>query len=471
MTVSFPWVAASAAGSVTPPTPQARVQEQAQHASFSSTLPGAPTAGNVLLAMGTGQSFAVVNSADGWAEVDRHEGLVTPGGETIYAVVAWKRAGSGESSTQTPFTGTATDQDAVSIIEISNCGDLPGSLESLTWASPASPTSGTGSADATATAVTAADNDFAVGFVGWYYFYPYFDTVRLLGTGWTNIDGDVQLASAGVVGSQAVATAGTTLTATGDISHPWYHLITCLLVFSVTVRDSLSPLAPPSGSPLQPLTAPTITSVTPVYPNSGGGVAGATASIVVVDPGGNVTWKVQWKLTADTVWTDAGSSYTADGGTTIQTGLIPATGSVDFQVAYIAGSQVSPWSSTTTATIAAPVTGTSTLTASEALTAGQIVNIWASSGAEVRPADVSDDAHGADGFVLAGFASAATATVYLPGQVITGLTGLTPGATYFLAASGGVTVTAPSSGWRQVVGKALSATTLLFQPDQGTFLS
>lgn len=119
---------------------------------------------------------------------------------------------------------------------------------------------------------------------------------------------------------------------------------------------TLPTLAPPSGSPLQPLTAPTISSVTPVYPNSGGGVQGARASIVVADPGGNITWKVQWKLSADSAWTDAGSSYTATGTPlTILTGLIPATGSVDFQVAYIAGSQVSPWSATDTETIAAAV--------------------------------------------------------------------------------------------------------------------
>ena len=111
------------------------------------------------------------------------------------------------------------------------------------------------------------------------------------------------------------------------------------------------------------------------------------------------------------------------------------------------------------------------ITASVNLTAGQIVNIFSSSGAaEVRPADIVDDTKGADGFVLAAVTSGNPATVYGRGSNITGLSGLTPGATYWLASSGALTATEPSSGWRQVVGKALSATTLRFDPDQGDLL-
>jgi hypothetical protein len=111
------------------------------------------------------------------------------------------------------------------------------------------------------------------------------------------------------------------------------------------------------------------------------------------------------------------------------------------------------------------------LVAGAILTAAQIVNIFSSAGAaKVRPADIADDSKTADGFVLAGVASGAVATVYGRGATITGLAGLTAGATYWLAASGGITATVPASGWRQAVGKALSATALHFDPDQGTLL-
>lgn len=112
-----------------------------------------------------------------------------------------------------------------------------------------------------------------------------------------------------------------------------------------------------------------------------------------------------------------------------------------------------------------------TLIAAANLSAGQIVNIFSSGGAaKVQPADVADDTKGADGFVSSAVTSGNPATVYVRGATIAGLLSLTPGATYWLAASGAITATEPSSGWNQVVGKALSATTLLFDPQQGDLL-
>jgi hypothetical protein len=477
MTVSFPWVLATDV--TTPPTPAPtpnRVQEVSQWSSREAVFGSAPTAGSVLWALGTGLSPLPVNTADGWAIIDTYEGITSGSGDVgaIYGVVAWKRAGASESTTQVPFSGSVSNnQDATSIIEIEHCGDLPGALESLTWASPVSPTSGTGNADATATAVTAYDNDFAVCMGGWVYVWPFFDTLMITGAGWGFPHGATGAgSSATVVASQVVATAGTTVSGTVDIGHPWHKLIAVVAVFNTQTRYTLPPLGPPSGSPLQPLDAPTIISVTPNYLDSGGGVQGARLLVEVDDPAAdNATWKLQWKKSGDSLWTQLPGPLDAEDvpPLTIQTGLIAASGSIDVQVAYVTASQVSPWSATTTVSVAAPSTVATTLTASEALTAGQIVSIWSSSGAaKVRKANATDDTKSAHGFVLANVLSGATATIYLPGQVVTGLVGLTPGATYYLDTTGGaITDTQPSTSGNLVqrVGFALSATTLLFEPE------
>jgi len=105
-----------------------------------------------------------------------------------------------------------------------------------------------------------------------------------------------------------------------------------------------------------------------------------------------------------------------------------------------------------------------TLTAGEALSAGNLVYI--SAAGTVLKADANAVAKAAVGFVLASVANAATGTVYFEGS-ITGLTGLTPGATYFLsgAATGAITTTIPTAAGSivQQVGVATSATTLTFE--------
>jgi hypothetical protein len=111
---------------------------------------------------------------------------------------------------------------------------------------------------------------------------------------------------------------------------------------------------------------------------------------------------------------------------------------------------------------------TAIVPASEALAAGDLVNLWTDTGAiKARKADASTSGKEAVGFVLAAVESAANATVYFDGT-ITGLTGLTPGARYYLsaAAAGGVVTTAPSSAGNivQEVGYALAAESLSFEP-------
>lgn len=118
-----------------------------------------------------------------------------------------------------------------------------------------------------------------------------------------------------------------------------------------------------------------------------------------------------------------------------------------------------------TATLAAP---SASIQASEALTAGQLVNLYTSAGAaRIRKANATDSSKPANAFTLASISSGASGAIYFVGQIITGLSGLTPGTTYYLDTTGGaITATPPSSSGNgvQEVGVALSATTLLFHP-------
>lgn len=114
-----------------------------------------------------------------------------------------------------------------------------------------------------------------------------------------------------------------------------------------------------------------------------------------------------------------------------------------------------------------------TLTASEDIAAGDFVNIHDSSGAKVRKADATDDTRPVDGYAPAAILTAASGAVVCPGKRITGLSGLTPGADYWLSeTAGAITATAPSSSGNRVqfVGKAVSATELFFHPDRGVIL-
>lgn len=108
---------------------------------------------------------------------------------------------------------------------------------------------------------------------------------------------------------------------------------------------------------------------------------------------------------------------------------------------------------------------TAVINASEALAAGDLVNIWNNSGtANVRKADASTAGKEAHGFVLAAVAIGQPATVYFEGTN-TQMTGLTPGRQYLSTTPGKTSATAPTGSGQvaQVVGFAVSATAMNFQ--------
>lgn len=105
--------------------------------------------------------------------------------------------------------------------------------------------------------------------------------------------------------------------------------------------------------------------------------------------------------------------------------------------------------------------------ASEALSAGDLVNLWSDSGTlKARKADATAGiAKTADGFVKSAVSLGANATVYLDGTNAN-LTGLTVGAQYYLSSTaGGVTTTIPTTAGYgyQYVGKATATTELIFE--------
>lgn len=106
---------------------------------------------------------------------------------------------------------------------------------------------------------------------------------------------------------------------------------------------------------------------------------------------------------------------------------------------------------------------TALITTSEALAAGDLVNIWESTGAKARKADPLAAGKEAHGFVLLSAASGAQATVYFEGTN-TSVTGLVPGAQFLGTTAGKCTNTAPTASGSVVqrVGFAISATAMNF---------
>lgn len=107
---------------------------------------------------------------------------------------------------------------------------------------------------------------------------------------------------------------------------------------------------------------------------------------------------------------------------------------------------------------------TATITASEALSAGDWVNVWNSTGAKVRKADATTAGKEAHGFVLAAVSNGAAATVYFEGQN-TAVTGQTAGVVYLSTTAGAGSATAPTGAGNVVqrIGFAVSATSVNFQ--------
>jgi hypothetical protein len=110
------------------------------------------------------------------------------------------------------------------------------------------------------------------------------------------------------------------------------------------------------------------------------------------------------------------------------------------------------------------VGNTKSITTSEALSAGDMVNIHISSGVKARKADNTSAAKYATHFVISSFSSGASALLYPLGSINTGVSGLTAGTEYWLGATGGLVIAGslPSSAGNlhQFIGVALSATEL-----------
>ena len=111
------------------------------------------------------------------------------------------------------------------------------------------------------------------------------------------------------------------------------------------------------------------------------------------------------------------------------------------------------------------------LLASETLAPGAMVNIWDNAGvANLRNANATDATKPVDGFTVFGAVAGTWADIWGSGNVIKNLAGLTPGAQYWLSTTGGqITLAAPATtgNWDQQVGKALSPTSLFFNPNTG----
>lgn len=240
------------------------------------------------------------------------------------------------------------------------------------------------------------------------------------------------------------------------------------------------------GQALQDISTCTPYTYTPTGIGFGGGSGGVpTAPTGFSATGGDTQVALAWSanpltdnVTAYEVWRAAGTGQPFSSASLIATtgalaytdsGLPISTGYTYFLVALNAvgsSGHTSGEDATTTATgFGGPITGSAT--ASEAIAAGAVCYVYSSSGATVENANATDLTKPANAFVLAAYLTSATATVHFAGELITGLSGLTPGATYWLDVTpGGITTTPPSTAGNgaQIVGVALTASELFFDP-------
>lgn len=117
--------------------------------------------------------------------------------------------------------------------------------------------------------------------------------------------------------------------------------------------------------------------------------------------------------------------------------------------------------------------GTRAIVASEALSAGDLVNVWSDAGVpKVRLASAVAKGKDANGWVAAGYGSGATAVMNF-GGVDTAVSGLSIGPQWLSVTPGKTTSTAPSGSGQvvQKVGFAYSATEFMFQPQTPITLS
>lgn len=115
---------------------------------------------------------------------------------------------------------------------------------------------------------------------------------------------------------------------------------------------------------------------------------------------------------------------------------------------------------------------TAAVTASEALAAGDWVNIWNSTGAKARKADATTAGKECHGFVLAAVANGAVATVYFEGTN-NQVTGQTPGTVFLGTTAGAGQAAAPTAAGQVVqrLGVAVSTTAVNFEPQQHIVLA
>jgi hypothetical protein len=106
--------------------------------------------------------------------------------------------------------------------------------------------------------------------------------------------------------------------------------------------------------------------------------------------------------------------------------------------------------------------GFPSLLASETLAAGDFLNIFSGGVRKASSTDITKQAHG---FVTASYSSTNPVVVFYSG-LLTGTSGLTAGARYFLSASGTESTTPPTLTGQlsQELGVAISTTALLFEP-------
>lgn len=110
-----------------------------------------------------------------------------------------------------------------------------------------------------------------------------------------------------------------------------------------------------------------------------------------------------------------------------------------------------------------------TITLSETVAQGALINIWNNGGAaNARNADGSTQGKEANGFALEAGNNGDQIQFAGAGAVNQFATGLTPGAREFLGTAGATTetVNTTAGGTNQTVGKALSATSYLFSPGE-----
>ena len=117
---------------------------------------------------------------------------------------------------------------------------------------------------------------------------------------------------------------------------------------------------------------------------------------------------------------------------------------------------------------------TAAIQATEALSAGDFVNIYNVAGAaRMRKADASTSGKQADGFVLAAVASGATGAAYLRGAN-TQVSGQTPGIVFLSATTPGAATSIAPSGAGQTVqklGVATAAASINFQKGEPIVLA